>query len=665
MTATPAQAEPPGTVTGYVTDLSDVITPEQEQELMSAADALRASEGIGVYVVFVEDFDDMDGKTWASQAYDASGLTRDDILVAVATTDRKYGERVGTNTGISGPEWVTIRKEFVPKLSSQDWDGAVGEIQAQVKADDTRPGTPAGGGEAQEPDTSSSGGSGAPLLALLGLGAAGAGGYALWRKRKKGTYSGDVPGLPSADPYAGVSTPEMNRRASEALVALDDEIRAASEELSFAQAEFGEERTKEYVGAVQSAREKSQEAFRIRRLLDDDVPETDAQQRVMLAQILALTDDARRLTSTHAAQFSEVRAIQADLPQALARLETRATEVEARMPIAEDNLQRLGTTYNPKALATVRDNVTQAAQLVSAARGSIATARAALDAGNRTSAVTTAKAAEQAISQANVLLDAVDRAGSDLVNASASLERAVASISSDIADASRLAPRDAAVNQAVSRATHAVTAGRSVGSDGDPLGALRELASAEREIDAVLAPYREAASAQEKTRGLLQERVLRAEGRMHSIDDFISTRRGAVQQSARARINSALQMLEEVKTGLANPQEDLNRLSALLDQGEALAEQAFAEAQSDVDQWGNGGGGFGGGFGGGRRGGGLDLGSLILGGIIFGGGHGHGGSWGGGGDSGGGFGGGGFGGGFDGGGFGGDFGGGFSGGGDF
>ena len=106
--------------------------------------------------------------------------------------------------------------------------------------------------------------------------------------------------------------------------------------------------------------------------------------------------------------------------------------------------------------------------------------------------------------------------------------------------------------------------------------------------------------------------------RLASIDELISSRRGAVGSPARQHIANAFRLYDEAVARAAG---DAISAGALLDQAEAAGEQALRAAQDDIDQWGGPGGpGVPGGPVGHRAGShGLDLGSLILGGILSGG----------------------------------------------
>ncbi len=80
---------------------------------------------------------------------------------------------------------------------------------------------------------------------------------------------------------------ELETRAGSLLLRLDDEVRASEDEVEFAIAQFGTERTKAYADAVSAARADLAEGFRLRQQLDDAFEDSDRQRREWTLQIIA------------------------------------------------------------------------------------------------------------------------------------------------------------------------------------------------------------------------------------------------------------------------------------------------------------------------------------------------------------------------------------------
>ena len=670
--ATPAAAEPPVDLTGPVVDLAGVLGGDTSDVEAAQQDLLDA-QGVQLYAVFVDTFDGADGLQWAVDSAERSGIGTDDVVLAVAVEERRYGLAVPNALGLGETTQSSIRRTALePELSAEDWSGAVAataEALGSALADGTGGGT--GGDTGTPATTTSSGSSGGGFLTVLLLGAVAVGGFLLFRslRRRTGPGAGGSPAAgdgrggpagPGAAP-APVDTATLDARASTALVRLDDTLRASEQELGFAQAQFGIEETRRFTEVLEAAKQDALAAFTLRQRLDDDVPETEDERRSMLTQILQLCGRAGAAIGEQTEAFDGLRDLQARAPEVLAQTGQRADEVEARVPAARRALETLARTYPASALASVTRNPDQATALLAAARESVEQGRTAVGAGDRAAAVTAARTAENAVAQAVALLEAVDRAGQELAGASAAIASGIASLGSDLDDAARLAPRDGSVQAAAMHARAVRDAARSAGPSADPLGLLHDLREAEAELDRALEPARGQAEQAERARHQLHDALGPVSSRVRAVTDFIDTRRGAVGPEARTRITEAQRLLREAeRLERTDPVQGL----ALVQRADQLAGTAQSIAQQDVDEFeqnrfGGGPGGFGGG-GYGRRGGGFggtNAGSLILGGILLdsvlrggGGGGGFGGGWGGGG--GGGFGGG-----------GGDFGGGFGGGG--
>lgn len=673
----PAWAEEPLNLPGPVYDSADALTDEQEQAAQEQIRALREQTGLQLFVAYVEEFTDASGATvngpdWARLTSQESAMGAGDIVLAVAIDQRAYG--VGdVGDSLSGEALQTIQlQDIEPYLAEDDWAGAIeGAAAGLAREWEAQGGSGAGTGGSggtvtSSTDTSyrdSSGGAGSftgffflPVV-LGGVGMLAMG--SLSRRNRRPAAGAQVP-----QAAKGVPLQDLQRQAAEALVAMDNAVRSADEELAFAQAQFGTQRTEQFREVLDQAKASAKEAFALRQQLDDDQRQPEDAQRSILARILTLTQDARGTLDEHTQEFATLRSLQDRAPQFLEELATRARETRQLLPAAAQELKGLQARHPAQALVTVRSHLDQATNLLESADGFIAAGRQSLERDDRASAVAAARAAEESIGHASTLMDQISRADAELANSAEEIDRRVASLSADLQDAQRLAPKEPLVAQAAQRAREAIERGQSSRSGGDPLRALADLDAAEHDLDTLLAPMREQEAASARVREDFGHRLQRVGDRLTSINQTIATRRGAVNSGARTRISEALRVYEQARqTGQSDPQ----TANGLLVRAERLGEQALAESQQDLNSWG-GSGGPGSPYGR-RRSAGIDPWSVILGGILLGGGGGggnrHSGGWGGGGSfgGGGGFGGGSFGGGsFGAGGFGGGGGGSFTGG---
>ncbi len=630
-------ASPPLVLGSEITDDADALSDEDTADVQAALDRLAEGSNLQLFVVYVTSFDGADPIDWANATANNSGLGVDDMLLAVATEDRVYGFSVDVNVDLTDGEIDEIEAATEDQLREDDWAGAA------VVAADT----------ALEASTESGGVStGAIVGGVAGVAALGAVGYGVYRSRKRAAAP-PAPSGPSPDQLAGLPTDELDRRASSALVAIDDAVKTSEQELGFAQAEFGLEATREFGDVLAKAKADVQQAFALRQQLDDEVPESEPERRQLLTQVIGLCDGAADALDAQTAAFDDLRKLQERAPEVLDDVEKRSGEISARVAVARQTLETLGATYPATALASVSDNPGQAETLIRNALDAVTQGRAALTARNRSVAVAHARGAQNALGQAVTLLDAVGSAGEDLASAGPQLDKAIASISQDIADAGRLAPSDPAVGAASAEAQAAVAQAREAREGGDPLAALSRVAAAEAALDTVLAPSREHAEARARASALLRDTLGRVESQVRATNDFIETRRNAVGPEARTRLAEAIRLVGEARAIQAeDPAAALQRAQ----QADSLAQQAAQLAQRDTETWSQPGSGTSGGSSGM---GGMVLGGILLDSLLRGGGGGGGGGWSGG-FGGGGFGGsrsrsrsGGIGGGFGGGGFGG------------
>ncbi|MGY1709407.1 TPM domain-containing protein [Geodermatophilus sp. SYSU D00758] len=621
LAAGPALAEPPFDVPGEVTDRAGVLSGAETAEVEDALAGLRSEDGLQLFVVYVDSFDGQDGVAWANATAEASGLGVDDVLLAVAVDDRRYGVSVDQDAPVSDAELQQLLREDVePALAEDDWAGAATALAGGLS----------GGGDG--------GGGGLGTLAVVGGIAVVAGGaYAVSRARRRRAAAPRTPAGPP-DPHAGVPTEQLEARASTALLELDEAVKTSQLDLDFARLQYGQDAVAGFGEALAASQEELGRAFALRQQLDDEVAEDEPTRRRMLAEVLALTAAADARLDEQAEAFDRLRDLERTAPEALAALRARITALHGRLPVDEERTAALQRRYAPTALEPVADNLTEARARLAAAEQEAAEADAAIAAGQPGQAVGDLRAAEDAVVQTATLLDAVARLATDLEAAAGRVAAVRTEVEEDLAEARALlaARADPGLSARVARAEAALAAsGTALHPDGgalpDPSAALRRVEEAVAALDEALGAARDAEARARRAAAALDQALLSARSGIAAAGDFIATRRGAVGAEARTRLAEAQRHLDVATARAGTDPEGALREAQLAG---SLAHQALQRAQSDVRGWGGGygGGGYGpvpGGFAGGR--GGVDLGSLVLGGILFGGGGGgYGGSRGGG-----------------------------------
>ena len=621
-------------LTEQVTDDADVLDDSAARDVVNQL----AAEGIGLWVVTIDDAS-MTAEEYAAKAWDDSRLGTQDLLLVINMTSsgRTYAFSGSAKNSVwSDSTTDAVRTKIYNELKDGDYDGAVAAVLTGLDSS-------AGTG-----DSSGSGtGGGTGVALVLGTTALVGGGAVLYsRSRRKKSLEGPA----GARAASVVPLETLALQAGNALVTADDAVRAADEELSYAQAQFGLAATDSFTQALATAREHVARSFELRKLLDDDIPETEAQQRQMNSEILGRCQDAVRVIQEQEAAFSERRGLEANLPASISETGQRADETERAIAAAQTLLVTLHASYPSSALTSVSEAPTQAQRLLAAGRTALDQARDSLASGEQSTAVEQVRIAQGSIAQAGALAAQVSTARERLATATTDLGAAIASISSDLVDARRLADQvpSAVLAPLVADAEAAVAEGRGVsasnGAGGDPLAALEHLARAEGALDAALASARAKEENDARARSQLSFRLSHLTSQVEAVTFYVTTHRGVVGASARTALSEASRHAAAAArlqvTDAAAALAEVAAAEPLVAQAQALAE---ADVRNHHDSWGSGSG---------SGGSGIDLGSLILGGILLGGGGHRGGygGWGGhsggfGGFGGGGFGGGGFGGG--------------------
>ena len=623
------------TLTEHVTDELGILDASKAQQ---AVDTMSSKYGVGLWVLTVSD-SSQKASAIAEQAFKDTKLGRDDMLLVInipsdGSASKSYKLQAHNNSSkFSESDYKRIDSAIKKQLSAGNYDDAVAAIP------DNMSGSSGSGSSGSSGDSGSS-----ALPLLLGGGAVAAGGAAAWTvyKRRKNKENDDMlfgkrrnqggaPGNQPAGP-AAMTVEQLRTQAGSALVQADDTVRAAAEELSYAQAQFGLSATDAFTAALDSARKHLSRCFELRKILDDDIPETEPQQRQMYTEILQHCSEAVGEIRAQEEAFNKRRGIEANLPTSIAETAQRADETEQAIVMAETILVTLSAAYPASSLTSVAQAPEQARRLLAAGRTALDQARASVEASQEATAVEQVRIAQGSIAQAGQLAAQVTGARERLQSAAKDLEAAIASISSDLVDAKRLegAVPAATLAPLVADAEAAVAEGRQASGanpSGDPLAALDHLAQAEAAIDAALAPAREREENDSRARASLGSRLARLNSQVESVTSYITTYRGAVGPSARTALSEAARHATAATTvQTTDPVAALAEVAA----AEPLVAQAQALAEADVrgssSSWSpNSGERYSYSRDYGRSGGGLDLGSLLLGGLLLGGGHNYGG----------------------------------------
>lgn len=639
-----------------VTDDAGVLSSGDESQVADAIDRLRDERNVQLFVAFIDTTVPETVTEFTQATADANSLGANDALLLVAIGDRSDALWVGPSLdGITDDEIDDILGNVVePRLADGDFAGAaigateaIGSAVAGAVAPTTVPVTPGPGNGDQVPD-SSGGFSLVPVLAVLLI----AGGVFLVGRTfivRRNAAAADA-----------ADRDRLSKEANGALLATDEAVRDADQEVGFAEAQWGEAEAMPYREALAKAKEELRAAFAVRQRLDDSEPDTPDQRRQMLQEIVARTSAANQLLQAQASRLDALRDLERTAPEQLAALPATVDGLRARHAAATSTLARLGALYAPSAVGSVTGNLVEADKAIATAAAEAERGRALPDA-RRADMVVALRRAQVSAASAASLIDAVDHLANSLDGAAARLPQELSAAATDVATARAAVTRAASTptlppapggqggpahdaGAALAAAERLLDEARRVAGARplDPLAALERATAANAAADTIVAGLQAAEVQRQRRLQVAVAAVTTARGRVDRAIDYITTRRHGVGREARTRAAEAEARLADAER-LA--QTDPESAATVAQRATQLADEAYAIAAREFGAWDAGNGPVAGPYtrqaGSGSAG--ADIAGAILGGIIggmlSGGGRGSGwggSSWGGGGRSGGG-----------------------------
>lgn len=637
-----------------VSDTTSVLGDTSSLE--DAISQLASDEQVNLFVVTIDQFESPSSSSeWTSDFATLNNMGTNDVVLVIATEARQAYFMAGSTSVLSTSQQEKIYQNYIyPELANSDYEAAALAAVTGIESE-LGSGSVASG-------TSGALVGGATLLGVAAVAGGGAWAFSRSRASARKNTGGSHSGHPtSSQPLPSIE--ELRTRAGAQLVATDDAIAHSQQEVEFARLQYGDDEVKPFLAAIEAAKNHMQRSFQLQKQLDDEIPDTEADQRAWLNEILARTEDAQKALNEQVANFTNLRKLEETAPQALATLNQGIASAAPLFPAAQAALDRLGTLYSPSAFGAVADNISEAQARLDFARQEAKEAEDLLGT-QRSQAILALRAGEEALGQAKGLLESIHHAETDLGKMAASLDNALILADRDVAQAQELARSGAGSSSQLSGAAAGVQAvlgqiraERSAGLI-DPYLLNQRLHEVRSDLDTALDAVRQTHEQERSARETLGHTLVSAQAQVSSASEYVWARRGGVKAEARTRLREAERHLTE-----AQQLQHSAPIAALSHANDAirLAGEAQRIARSDVDRFnqrngysgggnynsamlggillgtllgGNNhssGGGFGsGGFGSGGFGGGM-------GGGTFGGGFGGGGSWGDGGGAGGNF----------------------------
>jgi TPM domain len=570
-----ASAEPPFRVSDYVTDRAGVLSTEQVSEVQDAVDELYNSRRVRLWVVYVDDFSNQPAETWAQYTRQISDFQNEDAILAVATTGRAYALLV-PDAAKGGVDVDALRVEQVePKLHSGDWAGAAVAAASGLNPSSTPSSIPWVG-----------------LLIFVAILVLFVVALVAWqrrrrRKRREAEFAA-ARRVDPADPgaLAGLGIEALDDLSKSMVVDVDNAVRTSDNEVTLAVEEFGEKDTAPFTAAVANAKTALAQAFNVRQILDDAVPESPQSRRDLLTRVIVAAAKADRQLDAQRDAFAALRDLIINAPSRLDTMTQQMVDLTARLDPAQRTLATLHTQFSDTALAAVAGNVDTARQRLAFADQNITNARTlvARPAGHQSGLVDAVRAAESALGQARTLLDAIDSAATDINRAVAGLPAAIADIEAGItAVAGQLAqgnvPHATELSAARDAAVKAVAAAQNNGT-ADPLGTFTQLTEADAALDRLLAMVSEERATAERMSRTFDQALFTAQSRVRGVSDYIDTRRGSIGPEARTRLAEANRQLDAALTTRST---NLTEAIAHANGAAMLAAQAQSMANSDVN----------------------------------------------------------------------------------
>ena len=553
-----AFAASPVTISDTVTDPDGWLSADQSSRIASAASSARA-KGLDIYFVAIPDFSGTSMINWCKQSIKKSGLSHASIAYVIAYKERKHascgneGESTISDTDLTGARAAAeseLRTAADPLTSEATTTAALAfysyaESHASASAAKT-----------SSSRTSSSGSSSTRggfmwivglLLVLVGLIA-----VVVLVRKASGRGQKIVAGATARD---AERTRQLVDEANRQLLSADEQVRSADDELAFAQAQFGALRTQEYGASLQAARTAVSQCFALQQQMNTAA--SDAHRASLATRIMDALGTAMNDLTEKQRAFASMRDERADLPRQIREAREQLAEFEGRLADTKAELASVSALYPGQMVASLLDNPDQARALLDSAQGALDSAEEAA-ASSPDAAANALDTARRAMAMASHQMDAVFAAKTDLSAIEDTLTRAIASITSDLSDVTRLGADQAAFAPLVADARKAVDdAQRARSGTGDPLGALEALRSAEEAL--------------ERKNGAASDRIAEAEALVEQADRHVQGRRGAVDLDTRSQLSQAHSALSKARAA-AEPTEAASHAASAA----ALARQVLA-----------------------------------------------------------------------------------------
>ncbi|MCS4484754.1 hypothetical protein NXS08_04590 [Gleimia sp. 6138-11-ORH1] len=615
----PAQATRNIIINDQLTDPEDFIGI-QYSHLVRKSLGKAQDKGVQLYFVALPVIDEQPLTTWCENTAQASNLPNNALVFAIGYENRVYVTCKGSQFPVDEQEITKATSQAIKKLKNNplqpsDLAGAFDAFAISISEGDIN-----GAASSASSGTSTSSGKVTSFIKYGVLASVPVALFAFLKlRRKPRPHSGSLASVKT--------TEELLKETASQLMETDNSIRAAADDLAFAQAQFGQLETSEFAEALTEAQTYVSDAFVLHSQL---VEQTDQRlKRQQATQILELLAKANQAVADKVERFNKLRTNGANLPQTITDLELQISEAEEKNQVVRAEIEALRTLHSDVVLQSLFDNPQNIDNLLAAAKNALEVAKAELakqSTSGEQAALQQVTFAQRSFGQAIWQINEVMYASHDLNEAPTRLATAMSSLGADIQDAQRLAPGQAGIQSLVTSAQEALTqAQQALSGAGDVLAALTSLRLAEDALDAALAPLRAADEQRQRAGQRFSITNQEVTDLIRQADGYINARRGGVSEQARTHLANAElaqqragQQLQACLNANKFDQQCLDACFNTLYQAKSYAQAALSTASENVrtsyQQYGQ--PGYSPSSPRNSQAGGIDLFSLIIGGIL-------------------------------------------------
>lgn len=575
-------------LTDKVTDEAGVLSDSEKSELEDKIAALQQEHHVVIFVVFASSLPE-GAESYAGEIVQSKGPNSAAYVVGVDDST------VGVQTGNDWPRGRldVMYEAAYAKLADGRQFGASALALVDAAASGSA-GSSSGASAASDSDGSGglwlAGGAGALVLA--------GGGIAVASRRK--TKKDSAATLESARQIEPSNTAQLDRLdmatleklAQEELVSTDESIRRGKEELDIAVAEFGPERTRPFTRAMNHSTLTLQKAFQLQQKLKDNLPETTAERRQMLVEIISSCGQADDALDEQAADFAKMRDLLINASSKLDELTRRVVDLRGRLPQARATLSTLSDSYAAEVLSSIADNPEMAEVSLNEAEKLLERGRSlqSQPAGQQGPLVGYIRDAEHALEVSDRLLNGVENAENSITAARDNLPALIDEVEEEIAEGQHLEQRGkaqgstadwAALEELLARAREALRAARQHGQ-GDPLGQYTALTAIDGELDQQLDTVRETNATRERQIALYRQQIAAAESAIQAAEDLLSSRGRVVGPDARVALADATRLFAQAQNSASK---DLRAALNFSRDAASAAQTSLHRAKEDLEAY--------------------------------------------------------------------------------